>query len=140
MSRILEIQRKSNEWMRQFADNVIRVIESNSEKMIDMNRSNMLESLNANDNSLMPSPLSPAYAKKTGKRKPNLFLTGEFQGEMFMTMPTEKDYIITSADPKVNFLVERYGKIFGVSPKNQPKAQEINDGAIIDDYLKEVFQ
>lgn len=139
MNRIIGIQKRSSQYVKKLADNVIKVVESNSETMIDMNRSNMLSSLTANDTPLMPSPLSKQYAKRTGKTRPNLFLTGDFQEGMFLTMPTEKEYIITSDDPKVNFLTERYGKIFGVSPKNQPKAQSINTAAIINDYLKIVF-
>jgi hypothetical protein len=83
--------------------------------------------------------LSKPYAKRKGKSKPNLFDRGDFQNGMILTMPTEKEYIITSDDPKVNFLIGNYGPIFGVSPKNQPKAQEKNNADIVNDYKKTVF-
>ena len=112
--------------------------------MLAMNKNNMLTSLDAMDKPLIHSRtgsplLSKAYAKRKGKSKPNLFDKGNFQAGMIFTMPTEKDYIITSDDAKVNFLQDNYGKIFGVSPKNQPKAQEINTNAVVKDYLKTVF-
>lgn len=105
----------------------------------------MLASLDAMDKPLIHACtksiyLSKAYARRKGKSKPNLFDRGDFQNGMFMTLPTEKDYIISSDDPKVNFLQENYGKIFGVAPSNQEKAKEINDKSIIDDYFKNVFQ
>jgi len=130
--------------MAQFKENVIRVIESNEAVMLTMNKSNMLGSLDALDKPLIHSRtkspnLSRAYAKRKGKSKPNLFDTGDFQRGMLMTMPTEKEYIITSDDPKVNFLIGNYGSIFGVSPKQQGKAKDINDKAIIEDYKKTVF-
>lgn len=145
MSRILDIQKKSNQYLAQFKENVIRVIESNEGEMINMNRRQMLKSIDALDRPLIHSRtksayLSPAYAKRKGKNRPDLYDKGEFQSGMFMTLPTEKEYIISSDDTKVNFLQENYGMIFGVAPSNQKKAQEINDSAIIGDYLKAVFQ
>lgn len=145
MSRILDIQKRSNQYMAAFKDNVIRVIESNENIMLNMNKSQMLSSLDSQDKPLIHSRtksplLSRAYAKRKGKSKPNLFDRGDFQAGMIFTMPTEKDYIITSDDTKINFLVGNYGSIFGISPKNQPKAKEVNDKSIIDDYYKNVFQ
>lgn len=145
MARILEIQQKSNQWLANFTANVVRIIEVNSEKTVDFNRSQMLSSKDADDKPLThestgSEKLTKAYAKRTGKSKPNLWLKGEFQEEMFLFMPNEKEYFISSKDYKAGFLSKNYGKIFGVSPKNQQKAQAINDAAIINDYLKAVFQ
>ena len=144
MNRILDIQKRSNQYLAAFKENVIRVIESNEKLMLSMNKSQMLASLDAMDKPLVHARtksqyLSKQYAKRKGKSKPNLFDSGDFQSGMFMTLPTEKDYIISSDDTKVNFLQENYGKIFGVAPSNQEKAKEINDKAIIDDYFKNVF-
>ena len=144
MSRILDIKAASNKWMANFNDNVIRVVEANEKSMLTMNKANMLKSLDAMDKTLIHSRtgsafLSAGYAKRKHKSKPNLFDRGDFQGGMFMTMPTEKEYIISSDDEKVNFLQSNYGKIFGISPKDQPKAQKINDASIVNDYMKLVF-
>lgn len=145
MSQILEIQKRSNEWLANFTANVVRVIESNSEKTIDFNRMQMLRSKDADDKPLThestgSQKLSKAYAKRTGKSKPDLWLKGDFQEAMFLIMPNEKEYFISSKDYKSGFLSKNYGKIFGVSPDNQSKAQSINDKAIIEDYMKAVFQ
>jgi hypothetical protein len=144
MNRILEIQRRSNDWLANFGVNVVRIIESNAEKVIDFNRDQMLDSKDADNKPLIhvktgSELLSKPYAKRTGKAKPNLWLNGDFQSAMFMTMPDEKEYFISSKDFKSGYLSKNYGKIFGVAPENQPKAQAINDKAIIDDYMKSVF-
>lgn len=145
MSRILDIQKRSNQYMANFPANIVRVIESNEKLMLSMNKSNMLASLDAQDKPLIHAHtkseyLSKPYARRKGKSKPNLFDRGDFQAGMFMTLPTEKDYIISSDDTKVNFLVGNYGKIFGVPPSSQEKAKTVNDKSIIDDYFKKVFQ
>lgn len=131
--------------MNSFNERAINAIESNGDLMVNMNRRQMLSSLDADERPLInkrtgSARLSAAYAKRTGKSTPNLFLRGDFQFAMFFTMPTIKDYIITSDNDLVKYLPVNYGKIFGVSPTNQPKVQEINNKAIIDDYLNSVFR
>lgn len=146
MNRILEIQKKSNEWLSNFEANVIRIIESDQQKTVDLNRKQMLKSTDSEGKPLVHKKtgsvyLSKQYARKTSKKKPNLFNEGDFQGGMFLFMPDEKQYFIGSKDRKVEWLADNYGqKIFGVAPENQDKAQKINDPAIINDYLKTVFQ
>lgn len=145
MSRILDIQKKSNQYMANFPANVVRVIESNSKEMINMNRVNMLNSLDAEDKPLIHAGtkseyLTPRYAKISGKSKPNLLRKGDFQNGMFMFMPNEKEYFTTSKDYKSGYLSKWYGNIFGVPPSQQPKAKEVNDKLIVDDYFKNVFQ
>jgi hypothetical protein len=146
MSRILEIQKRSNQYLADFEANVIRVIESGQEKTVTLNKKQMLGHKDAEGKPLIhkntgKETLSKQYARKTGKKKPDLFVTGEFQEGMFLFMPDEKQYFIGSKDHKVKWLAKNYGqKIFGVAPDNHPKAQAINDKAIIEDYLKNVFQ
>ena len=124
-------------------------MQSNEKEMVNMNRVQMFNSTAADDRPLVhistgSAKLTKAYAKKTGKTKPNLFASGDFQNKMFMFMPNEKEYFIASKDYKSGYLEKAYSwgqeTIFGVSPKNQPKAKEINDKAILDDYKKAVFQ
>jgi hypothetical protein len=145
MSRILEIQKRSNQYLASFEANVVRIIESDQEKTVDFNRMQMLKSKDVDNNPLIHAStgselLSKAYAKRTGKKKPNLWLRGDFQEGMFLFMPSVKEYFITSKNYLTQWLSKNYGKIFGVSPENQPKAQAINDKAIIEDYFKNVFQ
>jgi hypothetical protein len=134
--------------MAAFKDNVIRVIESHSKEMVNMNRVQMLNSKGAQDNPLIHRStkseyLTKPYAKRTGKSKPNLLVNGDFQNGMQMFVPSEKEYFISSKDYKSGYLEKNYGyekSIFGVGPEAQPKAREVNDGAIVNDYMKTVFQ
>lgn len=142
ISRILDISAKSKQYMANFTAHVVEIVEKG--KTVDFNRVQMLGSTDAEDKPLTHAKtksvnLSKAYAKRTGKTRPNLWLNGDFQSQMFLTMPNEKEYFITSKDYKTKWLAENYGQIFGVSPKNQPKAQKINDSAVINDYMKKVF-
>jgi len=145
MARILDIQKKSNQYVANLTANIVRVIESNSGTMIDFNRSQMLANNDADGVGLTHAStksknLTKAYARRTGKTKPNLYLSGEFQDKMIFTMPNEREYFISSKDYKTQWLAGAYGKIFGVAPNNQPKAQKINDKAVINDYLNLVFK
>ena len=144
LSRIVEIAKRSNQYIQNLSANVVRVIENNP-KVLDLNRSQMISSKDADGKSLVhkstgSSKLSKAYARRTGKTKPDLLVSGSFQDQMFLTMPSEKEYFISSKDYKSGFLSENYGKIFGISPTNQPKAQKMNDKNIIDDYKKSVLK
>src|ERR1035437_1521536 len=105
MSRILDIQKKSNDYLANFTANVVRVIELNAEETIDLNRMQMLKHKDAEGLPFVNTwtrsdKLSKAYAKKTGKSKPDLWVSGDFQEGMFLTMPSEKEYFIASKDYK----------------------------------------
>ena len=145
MARIVEIQKKSNTWVANLKENVINIIEENSQQTVDFNRSQLLNSNDADGKPLINNrtgsdKLSPAYARRTGKSKPNIFETGEYQKAMFLTMPDPKQYFITSDDEKVKYLPGNYNKLHGIAPENQPKAQKINNTLIIDNYLNKVLR
>lgn len=144
MARILDIQKRSNAWVANLAVNVINIIEKNEQQTTEFNRKQLLASKNAAGTSLIHNrtgsdKLSKAYAKRTGKTKPNIFVSGAYQSAMFMTMPNEKEYFITSDDEKVKYLPGMYDKLHGIAPENQSKVQSLNNKLVIDDYLK-VFQ
>ena len=144
MARILDIQKKSAQWMANFDANVVKVVESNP-KNVEMNRVQMFNSTDADDKSLIHAStgsvnLTKQYAKRAHKTKPNLFLSGEFQKGMFIFMPNVKEYFMSSKDWKSGILTKNYGKIFGISPTNQPKVKESNNSLIINDYLKNVLR
>jgi len=133
--------------MAQFSANVVRVIESNEKIMIEMNRAQMMNSKGSQDNPLIHRStkseyLTKPYAKRTGKSKPNLFVSGDFQNGMQMFVPSEKEYFISSKDYKSGYLEKNYGydkSIFGVPVSKQPAAKAKNDADIINDYKKFVF-
>jgi len=145
LSKIPELQKRSAQYVANLSANIVRVVETNQGKIVDFNRSQMIGSKDAEGKSLThkstgSTKLSKAYARRTGKTKPNLFDSGQFQDGMFLIMPSEKEYFISSKDHKTQWLSENYGSIFGVAPNNQDKAKAMNDKAIIEDYQKSVFQ
>ena len=142
MSRILEIKALSEKYIAELGDNIIRVVEASN--TVDWNKKQMLSNTTADDRPLIhrltgSEYLSKAYQKRTGKKKPNLKLTGAFQEEMMLTMPDEKQYFVVSFDEKSQILQNNYGNIFGISPKNRPEVIQMNNNAVIEDYLKTVF-
>jgi hypothetical protein len=145
MSRILDIQKKSNQYIASLEENVVRIIESHQKETLDINKKQLLGSLDANGGPLIhrltgSEKLSRAYARRMGKTKPNLYVNGAFMDGMFLHMPSSKEYLINSDFYTSVFLQENYGKIMGIAPDNQPKAQEINDKLVVEDYLKKVFR
>jgi len=140
LESIIEIQKRSALYVANLNANIVRVIESNQDQIIDANRSQMIGHKDAEGKPLIHSRtgsanLSKAYARRMNKIKPDLFVSGEFQSAMFLTMPKMEEYFISSKDYKTNWLAKNYGNIFGVAPNNQPKVKAKNDKAIIDDYL-----
>ena len=145
MNRIVDIAKRSDQYLKQFEANVIRVIEANEDQIVDFNRSQLINHKTAEDKPLIhrktkSALLSKAYARRKGKTKPDLFDSGVFQDRMFLTVPSKDEYFISSKDFKTGFLSANYGEIFGVSPSNQSKATKLNDSAIINDYLQTVMK
>jgi hypothetical protein len=140
MTRILEIQKKSNQYIANLNANVVRVLERNSKDMIRKNQSQFLSHKDAEGNALIHEStgsvnLTPAYAKRTGKKKPDFFLSGDFWDKMYFTMPSMNEYFINSKSQTGKYLSLNYGKIYGIAPDNRAVIQKINDKAIINDYL-----
>ena len=147
MPRILDIQKKSNQYIANLEGNIVRVLESKplSEKMIQTNQDQFLKHRDADGGSLIhkstgSSKLSKQYAKRTGKTKPDFFENGNFFDKMFFTMPNINEYFVQSKSFVSKYLGINYGKIFGISPKNQPATQKRNDKAIVEDYFKKVLR
>jgi len=53
LSRIVEIAKRSDQYMKNFSANVVKVIESNADMILDFNRSQMLSSKDAQDKPLI---------------------------------------------------------------------------------------
>ena len=95
MASILEIAKKSQQYIDNLSDNIDRVINlpEIEEQLTELNRKQLLMSV-GNDGAplihqMTGSPrLSPAYAKRAGKQYPNIFLSGAYQKEMF----TDSEY------------------------------------------------
>lgn len=146
MSRIVRIAQQSRDYISRIDANVSRVIESKevSKFILDLNKDQFAKHQDANGKPLThkstgKTSLSKAYAKRTGKKKPDFLLSGAFQNEMFLTVPTLEEYFITSDNEVSPFLQENYGKIFGVSKGNQSKSQKKVNAALKNDYFNKVL-
>lgn len=147
MSSILEIAKKSQQYIDNLGDNIDRVINSPEieEQLTELNRKQLLMSV-GNDGAplihqMTGSPrLSPAYAKRTGKQYPNIFLSGAYQKEMFTDSEySKKIYRQSSFNRLVKYLPENYPNLHGVNKMNQPIAHVITSKAIANDYNNKVL-
>jgi len=145
LESIIEMAKKSAQYVANLNEHIVKVIEDNQGKTVDFNRMQMISNKDADGKPLIHSRtgspyLSKAYARRMHKSKPDLFVNGQFQDGMFLTMPSEKEYFISSKDYKTQFLAKNYGNIFGIAPNNQPKIKPINTKLVIDDYKTAVFK
>jgi len=130
MSRLHEIRLRSDAFIANMNVNIAKSIEAVEKDLVGLNKSQMLSSKDANDKPLIHSGtrspnLSIAYARRTGKSKPNLLLSGDFQREMFLDVNENNlTYFIDSLDWKNGILTTTYGNIFGISESNQSKAKK----------------
>ncbi len=145
-SRIHEIRLKLNSYVANLDANIIRVIESKpvSEKLIILNQTQMLRSKDSQDKPLRnastgKTSLTPAYAKRTGKTKPNMFETGTFFDSQIFTMPNMSEYFVAAKERQ--YLNKNYGgTLFGVAPSNSTKAKRITHKAVGQDIKQKVFR
>ena len=124
-----------------------KAVQDNEKLFVDFNRKQMLSSKTSKNeafvNSLTGSTgLSPAYAKKTGKKKPNLFVDGAFQGEMFLeTNENDGTYFVDSFWDKTKYLIDMYtNDIFGIPKPNMGKAIEVASKSMFDFYKNLVWK
>jgi len=144
---IHNLRLRSNQFCGNMNVNISMAIQSVDQKLIDLNRRQMLRSKDSEDKPLIHaktgSPyLSKAYAKKTGKKKPDLFLDGTFQSQMFLHVDENKStYSIDSLWEKTKYLVENYGlPIFGIGVKDQPMAKQQSGMAFKKMYKNQVLK
>ena len=129
------MRQQSNQFVANMDEWIELAVMSNADDLVGLNIRQMLNSKLANDGAIMPK-YSPAYAKRKGFSDPNLYLKGDFQADMDISVTKDK-YNITSLDFKTPFLTKRYTeKIFGIAPSNQKEAQRLNDHKLVSFYVK----
>jgi len=154
-SRVHQIRLKLNAYAANLDNNIIRVIESKpvSDKLIILNQQQLLRNRDV-DGSLLrhestgKTTLTKAYAKITGKKRPNLFETGlHFDGIALsvFSMAEYSMFFKPSLSPGAafygKFLSRNYGgNIYGIAKKDSPKAQRITHKAIGQDLKIKVFK
>jgi len=127
--------------------NIAISIESVSEKLVNMNKGQLLSSKDSKDNPLIHKGtgsefLTNAYAKITKKSKPDLFLSGDFQRGMFLEVnENNSTYFIDSLDSKSGILTGNYGlNILGIPNKNEPESKKLTGAAFARLYKSKVLQ
>ena len=134
--KISELNKRFKSFAANINTNVAIAVEGVEQELTDMNRSNLLSSLDKFDKPLKhnktgSTKLSSGYAQRTGKTTPNIFLKGDYQADMFLTVnETNNTYDIQSNDFKHPFLTENYDNLMGVPKKRQNEAKAITTKAI----------
>lgn len=130
MGQLHELRLKSDAFIANMNVNIALSIEQNEKALVELNKTQMLDSKDAGNKPLIHAStgsqyLSPAYAKRKRKSKPNLFDTGNFQKQMFMSVDENaQSWFIDSFDNKTKHLVTNYGEIFGIF--DNVKAKKLN--------------
>ena len=130
------LRQKFEEFVNNMNVNIALAVEGVEQELTNLNRENLLNSKDKFDkplkhNSTGSTLLSPAYAKRMNKPTPDLYVRGDYQSEMFLTVDENANqYYVQSNDYKHVFLTENYNDIMGVSLSKQQKAKEITSKAI----------
>jgi len=140
MGQIANIRKRSNDFVRSINVHIAMAIESKDEDIVDFNRAQMLQSKRSDNQTITPR-YTPRYAAFKGISNPNLLLTGEFQGEMFLNVnENDESYFIGSFDSKAMILVDRYSdKIFGLNKTHQVLARQLTTAELARTYKNKVL-
>lgn len=143
------LKERSNAFVRDLNVWISIAVADNERLMVDLNREQMRNSRLSTGQPISP-PYSDAYAKKKGKREPDLFGKGIFQKEMFaQTNENNGTYFFGSFDFKAGFLSSPrtatnrsgYGKdIFGLMPSNKVKVVPKASKSLLILWQKNVLQ
>lgn len=121
---IHELRKSSNRFVADLNLHVATAIEQ-SKGLVKLNQKQLKQSQTAEGKSITPL-YSDSYAKRKGFKKPDLYLSGLMYSEMdIFADETKNTYDIVSFTPYTKYLQNRYGSIFGISPKNQSQAAKI---------------
>lgn len=136
MNEISELAKRMNSFVNNLDTHIDEAIYTVEQDLVDLNRDVLLKNTGFDNKPLINERtgselLSAQYAKKTGKRKPDLFVNGNFQDEMrLISKAAAKTYSIFSYHNLNKYLSVQYKNAFGITKNDQPKAQEITGNAI----------
>ncbi len=140
-----KLAKKAQAWNDNEDREIQQAIKDSAEALKKLNRGQLLKSKDSKDRALThkstgKTTLTPAYAKKTGKRKPNLLLEGKFQQSIFLTVGI-KEHSFGATNFKTPFLVNNYGlDLFGVAPSNENKESVIVSRNYLNNYINKVWR
>ena len=140
MTTIKELAKRSNDFINSLEIQIEQTIEEADQQLADISRGQLMSSMGSDGNPLKNNKtglttLSPAYARKTGKKRPNIFLKGEYQSEMF-TSSNGKSYFQSSNDRKNKFLQNNFDNLHGIAKQNQNQAKSITTTILARRYKK----
>jgi hypothetical protein len=120
---IKELRKKSNAFISNIDSHIASVVEHN-EKLLQLNKAQLKSSKNAKGGSLVnnmtgSANLSPGYAKRKNKSKPDIYDTGATFRDMDLLFHEPKDYVITSYTPYTPHLQDMYDDLFGIQDSNK---------------------
>ena len=126
MGKISELRKKSNKFVSNLDVHIAAIVDGN-QRLLQMNKAQFKASKNAKGGPLIntrtgSADLSPAYAKRKNKRKPDIFDTGNTFRGMDIKFFRPSQYLIDSNTAYTKFLEEMYNNLFGISNQNKAKA------------------
>jgi hypothetical protein len=146
MATIHEIRLRLDEFVSNLDIHINEAVSSIEKELLSYNKQNLLRSLGNDDKPLINertgnANLSKAYARRTGKKTPNIYETGAYQNEMFIEPRYDKkEYIISSFNRLVKYLPDQYKNLHGISPSDQILAKQLTTKAISEQLSKNVFK
>lgn len=139
--KISELRKRSNKFVANIDLHIADVVEHN-EKLLQLNKAQLKASKNAKGGALInkntnSANLSPAYAKRKNKSKPDIFDTGATFRDMDLLFNEPREYFITSYTDYTKHLVGMYDDLFGI--QSSQKAYRITTPGLAKIYRKQVF-
>lgn len=136
MPTVSELRKRSNKFVANLDSHIATVVEHN-EKLLQLNKGQLKASKNAKGGALVnnltgSSNLSPAYAKRKNKSKPDIYDTGATFKEMDLLFNEPADYSIVSYTDYTKHLESMYNDLFGV--QNSKKAYAITTPMLVKLY------
>jgi len=123
---ISELRSRSNAFAANIDSHIAEVVEHN-ERLLQLNKGQLKASKNAKGGALVnnltgSASLSPAYAKRKGKSKPDIFDTGATFRDMDLLFNEPKEYVITSYTEYTPHLQDMYNDLFGIQDSKKAYA------------------
>lgn len=125
LEQIRLLKERSNAFVQNIDKHIKTVIDANEKRLLILNQNQLKKHTDKKSSPLINKRtgselLSPAYAKRTGKKRPDFKLTGNLFRNMYLIIQTPDEYKISSQTAYTEHLVNNYGDdAFGVGDKKK---------------------
>jgi hypothetical protein len=145
MATISEIAKRLNDYVSNLDANLIEALTPVESQILDINRFQMLNSKGADDKALINNrtgnaKLSKQYARRQRKEYPDIFVSGDYQRDMFIEVKNMDEYLISSSHRLVKYIPVQYENVHGIAPSNRDEAYKITTPAIARHLQNKVFK